>query len=113
MVKSYINFYLGGRSLEEVFVLIFKSFVSQCYNFLLFVEIVFIWFLLIVVMERGFSSMNWVKMFLRLSMSQENLDDIFRILIKYYLILKVQRFQEFFNFGFFLKVVSKFCILSI
>lgn len=46
-------------------------------------------------------------------MSQENLDDIFRILIKYYSILKVQRFQEFVNFGFFLKVVSKFRILSI
>lgn len=89
LVKSYVSFYLSSRCIKEIFVIIFRSCMDDCCNFLFLVEIVFIWLMLIVVVERGFSSMNRVKIQLRSSMYLENLDGVFRILVKYYLILKV------------------------
>ena len=111
-VKSHVNLHLIGRSSEEVFA-IFKSLVSQCHNFLLLAEIVLTWPLSTAVVERGFSSMNRVKTLLRSSLSQENLDDILKISIKYHLIPKAQRPQEFVNSGLLSKAVSKFRTSSI
>jgi len=73
-LKRHIILRFSGRSSEEVFASIFKSPTSQCHNFRLPTEIVLTWPLLTAVVERGFSSMNWVKMLLRSSMSHESLD---------------------------------------
>ena len=55
IVKSHASLHLTGRSTEEVFPSLFRSHANQCYNFLLLVEIVLVWPLSTVVVERGFS----------------------------------------------------------
>lgn len=112
-VKSHVSLHLSGRNAEEVFASIFRSHADQCHEFLLLAEIVPIWPLSTVVVERGFSSMNRVKTLLRSSMSQENLDGVLRISVKYHPIPKAQRPQAFVNSGLLSKTVSMFRTLSI
>ncbi len=107
-VKSYVSLHLNSRSTEEVFASILRSQADQCHNFLLLAEIVLIWPLSTAVVERGFSSMNRVKTLLRSSMSQENLDGVLRVSVKYHSIPKAQRPQAFINSGLLSKAVNLF-----
>ena len=107
-VKSHVSLHLSGRRTEEVFASIFRSHADQCHNFLLLAEIVWIWPLSTAVVERGFSSMNRVKTQSRSSMSQDNLDGVLRIAIKYHPIPKAQRPQAFLDSGLLLKTVRLF-----
>ena len=112
-VKSHVSLHLSGRRAEEVFVSIFRSQADQCHNFLLLAEIVLIWPLSTAVVERGFSTMNRVKTVLRSSMSQQNLDGVLRVSIKYHPIPKAQRPQAFVNSGLLSKAVRIFRTNSI
>ena len=112
-VKSRVSLHLSGRSAEEAFASIFRSHADQCHSFLLLAEIVLIWPLSTAVVETGFSSMNRVKTLLRSSMSQENLDGILRVSVKYHPIPKAQRPQAFVNSGLLSKTVSMFPTASI
>ena len=57
--------------------------------------------------------MNRVKTVLRSSMSQQNLDGVLRVSIKYHPIPKAQRPQAFVNSGLLSKAVSMFRTSSI
>ena len=107
-VKSHVSLHLSGRRTEEVFASIFRSHADQCHNFLLLAEIVLIWPLSTAVVERVFSSMNRVKTQSWSSMSQDNLDGVLRIAIKYHPIPKAQRPQAFLDSGLRLKTVRLF-----
>ena len=104
-VKNHVSLYLIGRRTWEVFASIFTSHADQCHNFLLLAEIVLIWPLSTVLFERGFSSMNQVKTQAWSSMSQDNLDSVLRIAIKYHPIPKAQRPQAFLDSGLLLKTI--------
>lgn len=43
IVKSHVSLHLTGRSTEEVFTSLFRSYTDQCFNFLLLVETVLMW----------------------------------------------------------------------
>ena len=88
LVKSHVSLHLSSRRTEEVFSSIFRSLVDDCPNFLLLAEILLIWPSSTAVVERGFSSMNRVKSQMWSSMSQENMDGVLRIAVKFHPIPK-------------------------
>ena len=112
-MKSHVSLHLSSRRSEDVFSSIFRSLVDDCPNFLLLAEILLIWPLSTAVVERGFSSMNRVKSQMRSSMSQENMDGVLRIAVKFHPIPKDQRPQAFVNSGLLSKTVIRFRTLSI
>ena len=113
LVKSHVSLHLSSRRTEEVFSSILRSLVDDCPNFLLLAEILLIWPLSTAVVERGFSSMNRVKSQMRSSMSQENMDGVLRIAVKFHPIPKDQRPHAFVNSGLLSKTDIRFRKLSI